>query len=101
MPLQKIILNVNFPNIPNPRGIKVTHLGERVYKDFISTGSTDGTETVTITGDDPGFNNLPGSDLNAVSEGFVSVCPLANEITERKLLDKISFLEQGTWKKLG
>jgi 5'-nucleotidase len=97
---ENIVLNINFPNLPSVNGVKVTHLGERVYKDFIQVGEKDGLVTVTIAGDDPTFNDDQGSDMNAVSEGFISITPIANEVYEGKVLDRMRFLETAEWRSL-
>lgn len=110
---ENIVLNINFPNIPKangpaltlrqaqrdglPKGVRVTHLGERVYKDYIKLERIGDTVTVSIEGDDPTFHDDEGSDLNAVSEGYVSITPVANEVYEHKVRDRIRFLEKAHW----
>ena len=95
---ENIVLNINFPNIPRAKGVQVTHLGERLYKDYIKLQTVEeGKVTVTIEGDDPTFYDDAGSDLNAVSEGYVSITPIANEVYENKVRDRIRFLEKAEW----
>lgn len=94
---ENIVLNINFPNIPKAKGVQVTHLGERLYKDYIKLEKAGEMITVTIAGDDPTFYDDAGSDLNAVSEGFVSITPIANEVYENKVRDRIRFLEKADW----
>jgi 5'-nucleotidase len=103
---ESIVLNINFPNFPEanetalglPKGVRVTHLGERLYKDFVIREDKDNTTFVTVAGDDPTFHDQPGSDLNAVSEGYVSITPIANEVFEGRILDRIRFLENESWR---
>ncbi len=94
---ENIVLNINFPNIARARGLRVTHLGERLYKDFVTREDKDNKTFVTIAGDDPTFCDQAGSDLNAVSEGYVSITPMANEVFESRILDRIRFLENENW----
>jgi 5'-nucleotidase len=90
---ERIVLNVNFPNRPELTGVRITHLGERVYKDHITLENRDGKTFVTIGGDDPSFSSDPGSDLDAVAEGFVSITPLVNELYSADWVKKLSGLE--------
>lgn len=106
---ENIVLNINFPNMPTtnrpalslPKGVKITHLGERVYKDYIKVEGNESRVTVTIAGDDPTFNDDQGSDLNAVADGFISITPVANEIHETQVLHRMLYLETAAWKSLG
>lgn len=91
---EKIFLNINFPNIPKPKGIKAAHLGERIYRDFIIQEKIEGKETVMITGEDPGFHSKNGSDMDAISEGYISITPLAIEVPEYKLWHEVQSLEK-------
>jgi len=95
---EKIFLNINFPGIPNFKGIKVTHLGKRIYKDFVIYEEKDGKSFATLTGDEPGFSPHNGSDMSSVSEGYISITPLANEVFDPRLRDRLSYLEKIEWK---
>lgn len=95
---EKILLNINFPNIPVIKGMQVTHLGERIYKDLIILEEKDNKKYVRITGDDPGFTDSKGSDMNAVHDGIISVTPLANEVYDKNILKKLFYLESEIWK---
>jgi 5'-nucleotidase len=96
---EAILLNVNFPNNPKPKGVQITDLGKRVYKDFIQVSfeEKEGRKYVTIAGDDPSFKDCEGSDLNKVHEGYVSITPLANEVFESGVREKIRCLENEKW----
>lgn len=84
------VLNVNVPDLPFDRlkGISVTRQGLRKFDDEI------------ITRQDPRGNNYywiggfrlesvtnPGSDIDAVENGYVSVTPLHRDITNVESLD--------------
>ncbi len=97
---ENIMLNINFPNLPKAKGIKITHLGNRVYKDYIIVEEKEDKVYVTITGDPPGFGHNDGSDLNSVHDGYVSITPLANEVNDPKMREKLRYLESLPWKSL-
>jgi 5'-nucleotidase len=92
-----LMLNINFPGNVTPMGIKVTHLGKRVYRDKVIVQDRAGKHFITITGDEPGFDHDEGSDLNCVSEGLISITPLANEITDPASKKMLKYLETLSW----
>jgi 5'-nucleotidase len=85
-------LNVNFPSAPRGgiKGVRVTRLGQRYYADTI-VECTDprGRPYFWIGGKDPQFNDIPGSDCNAVHEGYISVTPLHSDPTDHDGLDTL------------
>jgi len=82
-------LNVNIPAIPYDqiKGVRVTRLGKRVYRDVI-VEKTDprGKLYYWIGGEDPTWENDDSSDFTAVERGYVSVTPLTFELTDYKEL---------------
>ncbi len=92
-----LMLNINFPEKAVPKGIRVTHLGKRIYKDKVIFEDKAGKLLLTLTGDEPGFNHDEGSDLNSVNDGFISITPLANEITDPALKKMLGYLERINW----
>ena len=82
-------LNVNVPAIPwdEIKGVKVTRLGKRVYRDVI-VEKTDprGKLYYWIGGEEPTWENDDTSDFTAVERGYVSVTPLTFELTDYKEL---------------
>ncbi len=91
---EKILLNINFPNQGKIKGVKIAHLGRRVYKDSIIFENFEGKSYVTIGGEDPSFEFEENSDLQAVSEGFIAITPLINEVSDRKTISKLLYLEK-------
>jgi 5'-nucleotidase len=85
----RMCLNVNVPPIAWEaiRGVRVTRLGKRVYRDVI-VEKTDprGKAYYWIGGEDPTWEHDEASDFTAVDEGFVSVTPLSFELTDDKEL---------------
>lgn len=81
----RVFLNINFPNRPDYRGIRVTRLGKRVYEDSVHLSAHDSREFLTLSGDVFGFEPREGSDLNAMEKDFVSVTPVAIEASEHQM----------------
>ena len=88
-------ISVNIPPIPREamRGIRVTRLGKRVFRDVI-VEKTDprGKLYYWIGGENPTWEPDELSDFNAVSDGYVSVTPLLLELTDYKAI-----VEMETW----
>jgi 5'-nucleotidase len=80
-------MNVNIPALAweDLKGIRVTRLGIRVFRDVI-VEKTDprGKSYYWIGGEDPTWEHDETSDFTAVSEGYVSVTPLTFELTHYK-----------------
>ena len=81
----KSLLNVNLPNRPRAevQGVRVTRLGKRVYQDtLIERLDPRGRAYYWIGGQDPVWERQPGTDFSAVTEGYISVTPLALDLTD-------------------
>src|SRR5262245_28094043 len=83
----KQVLNVNLPNRPWPeiRGVRYTRLGTRVYTDtLIEKTDPRGRAYYWIGGREPVWQSDEGTDFQAVSEGYISVTPLALDLTDHR-----------------
>lgn len=80
------LLNVNFPaGFAQPRGIRATRLGRRRYTDEVEVREDPrGREYLWIGGPNAFHDPAPGSDTEAVDEGWVSVTPLALDATRHE-----------------
>ena len=80
-------MNVNIPPVPweEMRGVRVTRLGTRVFRDVV-VEKTDprGKNYYWIGGEAPTWEPDEASDFTAVSERYVSVTPLTFELTDYK-----------------
>lgn len=88
-----VMLNVNIPDITkrNIKGIKFTCLGKRNYGNVIVEKiDPRGKKYYWIGGDQAGFEDVPGSDCNAVLDGWISVTPLRVDTTDRRALKELS-----------
>jgi 5'-nucleotidase len=86
------LLNVNLPACSPAavKGIRVTTLGQRRYKDSI-TRSLDpkGREYYWIGGGISAWTGAEDADFRAVHDGFLSVTPLHLDLTDYKTLEEI------------
>jgi 5'-nucleotidase len=83
------LLNVNFPHLPREEyaGVRVTCMGKRVYGDAVVTKRDPrGRKYYWIGGNTLRHEGVPGSDLEALEKGFVSVTPLHLDLTNHASL---------------
>ncbi len=86
------LLNVNFPALPadQVRGIQVTRLGARVYRDvLIKRLDPQGRPYYWIGGDPPAGEPAEGTDIGALAQGYISVTPLNLDMTDLAQLAKL------------
>ena len=89
------LLNVNIPFLSwkEVRGVAITRLGSRVYRDtLVRKVDPRGRDYYWIGGEDPVWDPSPGSDFNAVHEGWISVTPLKLDLTDEPAVDTV-----GAW----
>jgi 5'-nucleotidase len=86
------LLNVNVPSIPpeDVKGVKVTKLGKRVYRDAV-VKKTDprGKAYYWIGGEPPIWCEGEGTDFEAVEDGMVSVTPLQLDLTDYRSIHTV------------
>jgi 5'-nucleotidase len=89
-----VFLNVNLPPSPNGK-IKITSLGNRIYRDEISKVREKGNELIySLGGEEPTWVSSPNSDFDAVHEGFVSITPIHMEYTDFDMIEKLIHWEK-------
>lgn len=83
-----VLLNVNVPNLPEEqiKGVQVTRVGKRMYKDeLIVRTDPRGNKYYWIGGANPPIDRLePGTDVTAVAEGYVSITPIHLDLTSMR-----------------
>jgi 5'-nucleotidase len=87
-----ILLNVNAPALPSHqvRGVAVTRLGQRVYRDvLIERVDPKGQPYYWIGGEPPTGVVEDGTDVGAVAQGYISVTPLTMDMTATDLLPNL------------
>lgn len=85
----KRVLNVNIPHRPwdEIRGVQLTRLGTRVYSDtLIEKQDPRGRPYYWIGGQDPVWETHEGTDFHAVHDGYISITPLALDLTDFKTM---------------
>lgn len=87
-----IVLNINVPNLPEKkiRGHVFTKQGKRDYGDIIEEKvDPRGRKYYWIGGDDVGFEDIPGSDCNAIHANRISITPIQVNLTDHALLARL------------
>jgi 5'-nucleotidase len=88
-----VLLNVNVPSVPwrEIKGVQVTRLGQREYRDeLIKRKDPFGRDYYWIGGGPPGGVGEPGTDLHAVADGYVSITPVQIDLTHHALMEQIA-----------
>lgn len=87
-------LNVNIPNLPELKGIKVCRQAKASWKEgFDSRIDPRGGNYHWLTGYFHIDDKSEGTDLGAMENGFISVVPVHIDLTAHKAIDKLKFLE--------
>ena len=98
-PLQRaLILNVNVPNVPygELRGFRATRLGFRHRSESVMRAQDPRGRPVYWVGPaGPEQDAGPGTDFEAVTQGFVSVTPLQVDLTRHAVLPEIAAWLEG------
>ena len=90
----KTLLNVNIPE-GDVKGIKVTRLGRRIYRDMAIRGRLpDGGVSWTIDGE-MAFEGKEGTDFEAVYSGHISVTPLHLDMTHHSEIERLQKAFEG------
>lgn len=87
------LLNVNLPHRAwkNVRGVQITRLGSRVYRDtLVRKVDPRGRDYYWIGGEDPVWEPGDGSDFHAVENGYISVTPLRLDLTDDPALGEMA-----------
>ncbi|MFO8058730.1 MAG: 5'/3'-nucleotidase SurE [bacterium] len=82
----RTFLNVNVPDLPAEqiKGMRVTTQGIRRYDNIIHVQEdSSGNQTYRLGGAIMGGEDIPGSDIVAVEQGYVSVTPIRLDLTRK------------------
>jgi 5'-nucleotidase len=83
------LLNVNVPG-SDVAGVEVTRLGKRIYRDRLDlVDEQSGRRQFRIYGDSPVHDDAAGTDLAAVSAGYIAVTPLHFDLTAEHGLEEL------------
>ncbi|RME64396.1 MAG: 5'/3'-nucleotidase SurE, partial [Caldilineae bacterium] len=101
---ENTLLNVNVPRMAPDRlrGIQVTRLGRRIYRDVVDRRVDPwGRPYYWFGGEFPTGVPEDGSDIGAVENGYVSVTPLGIDFTNTSALRVLSSWPLQTWRPAG
>lgn len=89
-PSPRILLNVNFPPTPTEE-VAYTSLGRRHYgKDVIERQDPRGKRYYWIGGADARFEDIPGSDCNALTAGKITISPLRLDLNAQDVVPQLA-----------
>ena len=86
------LYNINVPNVPTGavKGVRFTRMGFRYYSgSVVKRIDHRGRPYFWVGGQYKGFDNVKGTDCEAVASGFVSVTPLRLDCTDHGLLEEL------------
>lgn len=81
-------ININIPPA-EPKGVRVTRLGKRVYKDVVRRTRDKNGEWHLILSGELSSVSMEGSDTEAVDSGYISVSPLHLDLTGFEEIDEL------------
>ncbi|MEG0829598.1 MAG: 5'/3'-nucleotidase SurE [Anaerovoracaceae bacterium] len=88
-----VVLNINTPDLPEEeiRGLKITRLGRREYKDFFKPKVNQaGEREYWYQGEPVVYEGLPHDiDVISMQDGYASITPLHHNMTANEELDKL------------
>jgi 5'-nucleotidase len=81
------LLNVNMPNSPEVKGVKITNQGKMIYDNSIQEISDPrGREYFWIGGGTPKWETGENTDFEAIQNGYISITPVHLDLTNYKAL---------------
>jgi 5'-nucleotidase len=95
-PERALLLNVNVPALPAEeiKGVEITRLGQRVYRDeLVHRSDPRGRSYYWIGGEPPAGIPEEGTDIGALSRGYISITPVILDLTDREGLDVLRLWE--------
>lgn len=96
-----VVLNVNVPNLPSYeiKGVRVTRMGRRVYRDaLVVREDPSGTPYYWIGGDLPTGVMEEGTDFAAIAQGYISITPIHLDFTAYDLLQPLAGWSLEDWR---
>jgi len=96
-----LLLNVNVPGDGQARGIQITRLGVRKYRNvFDRREDPRGRTYYWLAGEAVDLDLSPGTDARALQDGYISITPLRFDLTDRDAMAQIRSWEGELWTSL-
>jgi 5'-nucleotidase len=84
------LLNVNCP-AGEVQGVCACRLGKRIYRDNLELAEeADGRRRYRIYGEEPGYEQDPGTDFAAIAQGKIAVTPLHFDLTDQAGIEALA-----------
>lgn len=83
---KKTLLNINIP-ASKVKGIKVTRMGKRIYKDMAIKNNHPGGEISYMIDGELSWEIEPETDFEAVENGYISITPLHLDMTNYREIE--------------
>lgn len=86
------LLNINIPNLPKEqiRGVEITRLGKRIYRDvLVERQDPYGRTYYWIGGEEPSGLMEEGTDIKALADHKISITPIHLDLTNHALIEKL------------
>jgi 5'-nucleotidase len=85
------LLNVNCP-AGEVRGVCACRLGKRIYRDSLELAEEepDGRRRYHIYGEEPGYEQDPGTDFAAIAQGKIAVTPIHFDLTDQAGIEALA-----------
>ncbi len=90
---ENTFLNVNVPALPREKlkGVQVTRLGRRIYRDvLVRRVDPKGKPYYWIGGDVPTGIPEDGTDIGALANGYVSITPIRMDMTDYRFMEALA-----------
>ena len=87
-----ILININFPPVPSRliKGFEVTRVGHRKIGDeIIESNDPNGKPCFWIGAQKHSNKNSRGTDVDAIQNGLISMCPLSINFTSQAMVQKL------------
>ena len=98
----RALINVNVPNKPldQLKGVKVTRLADGSYTEVVEEGNDPRRLHYWINRTRPNWTIQPGTDIWAVSNDYISITPLQNDVTAHSSLPDVTGLAENMFQDL-
>ena len=86
------LLNVNVPNVPKSsiKGMKLTYMGVRKYdENYVRREDPRGNPYYWLAGEAIENYDMENTDINAISQNYVSITPIHYDLTNYNLLNQL------------